>query len=139
MAYMTQEHKAEIAAKLKAIIPAGWKYSLGVRHHSTLVLTIQSAPVDLIAEYERIINAQRERLGDPPRNHDDSAQINPYYLAEQFDESLPTMKAILDAMNTGNWDRSDSQTDYFDVGHYVSINIGRWDKPFVCTSMKAAA
>ena len=35
------------------------------------------------------------------------------------------------ALNIDNHNRSDSQTDYFDVGHYTSINLGSWNKPFV--------
>jgi hypothetical protein len=33
-------------------------------------------------------------------------------------------------MNGGNHDNSDVQTDYFDVGWYVDVNIGSWDKPY---------
>jgi hypothetical protein len=33
-------------------------------------------------------------------------------------------------MMVGNHDRSDIQSDYFDVGWYVDINIGRWNKPY---------
>jgi hypothetical protein len=33
-------------------------------------------------------------------------------------------------MNAGNWDKSDIQTDYFDVGWYIDVNVGRWDKPY---------
>jgi hypothetical protein len=33
-------------------------------------------------------------------------------------------------MNDGNHDNSDIQSDYFDVGWYISINVGRWDKPY---------
>jgi hypothetical protein len=43
------------------------------------------------------------------------------------------------ALNCDNYDNSDSMTDYFDVGHYVDLNIGKWDKPFVCTSVAVAA
>jgi len=51
---------------------------------------------------------------------------------------LQTMRAIIKALNLDNYDRSDSMTDYFDVGHYVNINIGRWNKPFVFTGAKVA-
>jgi hypothetical protein len=37
-------------------------------------------------------------------------------------------------MNTGNWNRSDIMTDYFDVGHYIDLTFGTWDKPFQNTS-----
>lgn len=113
MAYVNQEKKGKIAAALKAVVPADWKYSLAVRHHSTIVMTIKKAPVDLY-----LAN----------RNHVD---INHYHLDTNFDgELLETLKKIIRALNTDNYDNSDSMTDYFDVGHYVDLNIGRWDKPF---------
>jgi hypothetical protein len=31
---------------------------------------------------------------------------------------------------TGNHDRSDIQSDYFDVGWYVDVNIGSWNRPY---------
>lgn len=112
MAYVNQEKKAKIAAELKKVMPKDWKYSLAVRHHSTIVLTIRSAPVDLIA-----INKYR--------------QINPYHLADHFTgELLETIKKIIAALNIDNHDRSDSMSDYFDVGHYVDVSLGRFDKPF---------
>ena len=39
---------------------------------------------------------------------------------------------LLDAMQgTIYYDRSDIQTDYFDVAYYISIHIGKWDKPYI--------
>jgi hypothetical protein len=26
-------------------------------------------------------------------------------------------------------------TDYFDVSHYINVNIGQWDKPYVFTGV----
>jgi len=34
-------------------------------------------------------------------------------------------------MNIGNFDKSDVQTDYFHVGWYMSVNLGKWDKPYI--------
>ena len=48
MAYMSQEHKKEIAQILKTVMPKNWKYSLRVVNHMKLCLTIKSADVDLI-------------------------------------------------------------------------------------------
>ena len=121
MAYMNQEKKAEIRAALNAVVPKGWKFSLSVHHHSSITMTIKSAPVDLIAAggYE----------SDRARGH---VQINHYHLGLAFQgEILETMKKIVAALNTGNHDNSDAMTDYFDVGHYVHLNLGKWDKPFV--------
>jgi len=125
MAYMNQDKKAVIAAQLKKVVPAGWKYSLRVHNHSTLVLTVQSAPVDLC----NTVPAVDRRY--PIDNANGYRQLNTYHLDyEMSGELLATFEAIKDAMNLGNHDNSDPQVDYFDVGHYVSIHIGAWDKPF---------
>lgn len=129
MAYMNQERKSILAAALKKVVPTGWKYTLAVRHHSTIVMTITEAPVDLIAE----INASGQ-----PRDAVGHTSINPYRFDKAFGPSLPTIKAIFAALNTGNHDNSDVMTDYFDVGWYVDVNIGRWDKPFVCNDARTA-
>lgn len=115
MAYMSQEKKAKIAVALKAIMPKDWKYSLAVRHHSTIVMTIKSAPVALIEG-----------------THCD---VNIYYLDRQFEgNTLALFEKIKSALNIDNFDESDSMSDYFHVGHYVDLNIGRWDKAFKNTA-----
>ena len=130
MAYMNQEKKAKIAAKLKEVLPRGWKYTLRVRHHSTIVMTIQSAPVDLMAEATRVTAARQTREGYTPNAPATYVDVNVYHPHFYFDESLPVIQTILAALNEGNHNRSDIQSDYFDVGWYVDIYIGTWDKPF---------
>lgn len=137
MAFMNQERKNKLAANLKAVMPNGWKYSLAVRNYSTIVLTIASAPVDLIGEMNRVLSEDPHRSAsrEPAEGN---AMVNHYYLDKQFDgELLETFKKIDAALNDGNHDRSDIMSDYFDVGWYVDIRIGRWDKPFVFTGAQA--
>lgn len=126
MAYMNQEKKARIAAALKLAAPKGWKYSLAVRHHSTIVLTISEAPVDLIDAFYKPGSRETKPL---------EYGINPYHWREQLrnEELREPIRQIMDAMNLDNHDRSDHLTDYFDVGHYVDVSFGRWDKPFKVT------
>lgn len=116
MAYMNQTKKSEIAALLKAVVPAGWKYSLAVRDLSVLVMTIRSAPVDLIAATY------------PGRNDVTVTRVTCEIMKDR--DLAATFEKILSALNTGNYDRSDSQSDYFDVGHYVYLKVGHWDKGF---------
>ena len=128
MAFMNQDKKAAIAAQLKAVMPAGWKYSLRVSDHSTLRLLIASAPVDLL-------NARPDdaeiRAGYRINTSGNYRGINLYHLDAEFSgDLLATFEAIRNAMNLGNHDNSDVQRDYFDVGHYISIDIGAWNKPF---------
>jgi len=135
MAYMNQEHKAQIRQRLSAAIPKSWKWSLAVRNHSTIVLTIKSAPVDLIDLYTRHGCSDEVRASCIAQR---SLDVNPYHWREHFDDELRgVFTVILEALNLNNHDRSDVQSDYFDVGHYVSIHFGRWDKPFLVTQESA--
>jgi hypothetical protein len=119
MAYMDQKRKAEIAAALKKVVPKDWKYSLAVRHHSTIVMTIRTAPVERIA-----LNLRKEK-------NPDYIKINEYYPEKEFDgRILPIFQNIKDAMMKGNHNNSDIMTDYFDVGWYIDIQVGEWNKPF---------
>ena len=129
MAYMNQEKKAIIAAALKKVMPKDWKYSLRCDRYS-ITCTISAAPVDLIK-----LNA-----GDHYDTANGYLQLNKYYMHQWCTDKAvaDALVAIRTAMDTGNWDRSDIMTDYFDVGHYVHIHVGRWDKPFVCTAKVAA-
>jgi len=128
MAYMNQEKKTQINTLLKQAIPANWKWSLAVRHYSTIILTISSAPLDLVAEYAAERYTAEERAECIANKHVD---VNPYYWQEHFTgELLDIFAKIFAALNLNNHDRSDIQTDYFDAGHYVKVNIGKWDKPF---------
>lgn len=123
MAYMSQEKKEIIRAELKKVIPSTWKWSLAVHHHSTIILTISAAPVDLF----KIANKHKDWDGG-------YVQLNHYVLDKYFEgKLLETFKRIRVALDTGNWDKSDVMTDYFDVGHYVYIHIGNYKKPFQCT------
>jgi hypothetical protein len=136
MAHMNQEKKAKIAAELKKVMPKDWKWTLGVRHHSTIILNIWSSPIDLLAHIE-----ENHKKAYPEHQREKKAvawDVNEYHLDKQFSGTLLDLfKKVVAALNTDNFDKSDPMSDYFHVGHYVDINIGRWDKPFICTTTAA--
>jgi len=135
MAYVNQEKKAIIAAAVKAVVPKGWKYTLSVKHHSTIVFTLKSAPVALMSEYKRVREAlAKKTMRDLYPIERSSFDTNVYYLEHFFDNSLATFQKIKDALNTGNHDNSEPQSDYYDIGHYISIKVGTYEKDFVCTA-----
>ena len=134
MAYMSQERKAEITPKVKSILTKyGIKGSLSVRHHSTLSLTLKSGKIDFIANSNRVCGNDFYQVAKgfkPNTSNYDS--INPYWFHEHYDgDAKAFLTEVMEAMNGGNWDKSDIQSDYFNVGWYVDVNIGKWDKPYI--------
>ena len=136
MAYMSQQRKAELAPAIKAVLKKfGVKASVAVRNHSVLVLNIKSGPIDFIGNLNKVCSvapgADRYGAYRPAVDHID---VNPYHYRDHFDgKALAFLSAIMPVMNTGNHDNSDIQSDYFDVGWYVDVNIGAWNKPYLLT------
>jgi hypothetical protein len=128
MAYMSQENKAEKAPVIKSILKKyGLKGSLSVRHHSTLVLSISEGPINF---YENMIETAKEQ-GAEIKYISEEIQVNPYWYKKDFTGvALEAMSELVEAMNGNNWDESDIQTDYFNVGWYIDINIGKYNKPY---------
>jgi hypothetical protein len=137
MAYVSQDLKAKLAPKIKAICAKyGVKASLAVRNHSTLVLNIKSGKIDFI---ENFIATDKNKPYAKYMTEDQIAHIrknrsldvNPYWYKEHFSGSaLKFLSELIPAMNNGNHDNSVIQTDYFDVGWYIDVNIGKWNKPY---------
>ena len=64
--------------------------------------------------------------------------VNNYWYHEHFTgRSLLFLDDILPVLNRGNHDNSDLMTDYFDVGWYVNIKIGKWNKPYICNMIES--
>lgn len=137
MAYISQERKAQLAPKIKSVLKKhGVKGSLSIHNHSTLVLKIKSGKIDFIENfittnttksYATHMDAERMRY----LRNKQHVSVNPYWYQEHFSGSaLKFLKELMPALNDGNHDNSDIQTDYFDVGWYVDVNIGTWDRPY---------
>lgn len=142
MAYVSQEKKAHIAAALREFVPAGWRYSLAIQGGSMLVMTVAQSPVDFLGKL-RLSGARNpaERRASVLAAQADGHRVvdlAPERLADIFDGLDPEVLAILEcirvALNFDNHDRSDSMVDYFDVGHYVTFQIGKWNKPYRLTA-----
>lgn len=131
MAYMSQEIKKTKEPLIQAILKRyGLKGNVSVRHHSTLVLTIKSGRIDFIGNYNDTGRAARStRYFYEVLNG--YIQVNPYYCHEHFtNEAARCLAEIRGVMNSGNHNNSRPEIDHFDVGWYIDINIGRWDKPY---------
>lgn len=115
MAYMNQERKKELAPGIKEVLK---KYnmngSIRVNNHMELIVTLTEGILDF-GTLERHVSTNPYNI----KNHYKG-------IAQKF------LLELLDAMQgTIYYDRSDIQTDYFDVAYYISIHIGKWDKPYI--------
>ena len=122
MAYMNQEKKAVIAAKLKPVLKKyGVKGTLSVRNHSSIVLNVKAGKVDFFKDYGDLEDAKKFGI-----------QVNPYWFQDHFTgKSKSFLTEAFDALKSaGYYNNTDASIDYFDTAYYYDINIGRWNKPY---------
>lgn len=132
MAYMSQEKKAQLAPGIKAILKEyGVKGTISVRNRMVLVVTIREGSIDFMGNYHKKMREDWGTDDDTPPPPIVSIAVNTHWYNDNFSD-IPAefLEKLIHAMNVGNHDRSDIMTDYFDVGWYIDINIGTWEKPY---------
>lgn len=114
MAYLSKEELKKMRDNIKKVFPAkeGWKMSIRNRNHSTVC-------VDLLKGNFKDDEASRN--------------INHYRVPNNDAGKFTKFVNEILELSVQNHDRSDIMTDYFDVGYYKTISIGRWDKEYVYT------
>lgn len=115
MAYINQERKKTFQPAIKALLKEhGMKGSLAVQNYSTIVLNLREGIIDFGTN---------------------DARVNHYYIKDHYDGvAREFLTKAVKILWKENHDNSDSMTDYFDVGWYININIGKWDKPYKLNS-----
>jgi len=118
MAYISKQGVAEIRNELKRRFPRkeGWKFSVRNDNYSSVYCTIQMAPVRFAkGDYEQINQYRSEE----------------YENSEILQDIINICNGNFPGSTNQNYDNSDIMTDYFDVGWYIHIQQGSWDRPFV--------
>ena len=115
MAYMSQENKKTLAPAIKSVLKEyNMKGSIGVDNHSTLVVNLKEGHIDFGSTND---------------------SVNPYWIDKHYTGiAQQFLNELKDAMMAGNYNNSDIMTDYFDVGWYIDINVGKWNKPYILTA-----
>jgi hypothetical protein len=134
MAYVSQEMKSELAPAIKAILKKyDVKGSLSVDNHSTLVLTIKSGKIDFIKNANDVSKTRVTSWGDPVPEAKDSLSVNTYWYQDHFTgKAKKFLGEIISAMKGPKFfDHSDAMSDYFHCSHYIDINVGKWNKPYI--------
>ncbi len=142
MAYVSQEMKKDLAPQIKAVLKKyGLKGSIGVRHHSSLVVNIKSGILDLIGASNKHRIEDAKRRGSEPYINDNYIQVNENYMSEWmeevgeskiakfYDELVAAMKGV-GSQSVAWYNNSDIMIDYFDRAYYIDINVGQWNKPY---------
>ena len=139
MAYVSQELKAKLAPTIKAICKKyGVKATLAVRTHSTLVLNIKEGKIDFIENFIQTDKASHigrkmseDQIAYIRKNR--TLDVNTYWFQDHFSGKAKEFLAeIIPAMKGPDFfDHSDAQTDYFHCSHYIDVNVGRWNKPYI--------
>lgn len=126
MAYVSQELKKSLSTSIKAVLKKfKMKGTIAVRHHSTLVVNISQGALDVIGNLKKTTGKEFTYQ---------YVDVNPYSIDQNYSGKVKQfLSELKSAMMHGNHDNSDIQTDYFDVGWYIDINVGQWNKPYVCT------
>lgn len=110
MPYISPESVAAKRSLLKKAFPE-YKLSVTREHHSIIRVDIMSGPIEL-----------------------EGSQVNVFYAHEHFTgEAKRVICGIIDIIREGVKIIS-PDTDYGDwPNFYYDVNIGKWDKPYVCT------
>ena len=128
MAYIGADSVKAIRVALNAEFPE-IKFSVTNDNHSSVVVSIMESPYNLINEH----------TADEADIKSGYSSINHYYPDRYAHEAL--YQRIWDIVkiapfNAGTedepwYDRSDIQSDYFDVSYYLTLRVGKWNKAYV--------
>lgn len=121
MAYINKEQVSQKRSEIKKAFP-DCKFSIRKNaHSSTLQVSLIKSKVEVRQNPDvdgNIIDINHYWI-------DDSKYLNEY--------GKKLFKKIKDISNQGNHNRSDSMTDYFDVGWYLDLSIGDYGRPYEVT------
>ena len=134
MAYINAEQVKAIRLALKKEFPE-FKFSVTKRHHSEVDVRLMSGP----SFDKQKLWIRGEDVVVDLNNYDSWSTINHYHTywygkyEKFFNKIIEIIKTAPFKAGVGDlwFDESDSQTDYFHTAYYMSIGIGKWNKPYV--------
>lgn len=133
MAHISQEKKKALAPKVKAVLKKyGVKGTLATDNRSTLILNVKSGKIDFLNSYDQYVLDRAKEQGFPSPSKETHIDVNVYHVERTYvGKAKDFLVEVLEVLNEGNHNRSRIEEDYFDVGWYVAIHIGKWNKPYV--------
>lgn len=136
MAYVSQEDKKELAVGIKKVLAKyNVKGTIGVHNHSTIVVRLKSGDMDILSNYWEVCKANAWKTAPHNQRSEKPTylQVNPYCLDSSYSGDVLNFLTELVAEMKGEryFNDTDIMTDYFHCSHYVEIDVGNWEKPYV--------
>ena len=132
MAFINKEEVKVIRNDLKKEFPE-MKFSVRMRHHSSVNVTILKAPYDfeLNGKVYRSIN-EYHFLTDKGHFNEHRMEFETAnkWVAPLSDEHKEIIKKVFAVITKTHWDKSDIQSDYFNCAFYYNLSIGSFEKTF---------
>lgn len=88
---------------------------------------------------DKEIETEIEHIDSEITKFDRTHNINQYHIDSDYllnDYAKEMFSYIVDLCNSFNYNDSDSQVDYYDVGFYMDLRIGKYDKHFTLVEGK---
>lgn len=122
---------AAIRAELKERLP-GWVFSVKTPHYGSIDISLMSGPRQVFSS-DYTMTSWGEKF--PINGHlNIGNHFNPNWDRPITDvvtqEAADILSVVFSVCSQYNWDHSDHQSDYFDVHFYLSVEIGKWNKPY---------
>lgn len=126
MAYISTDEVRTIRNDLKEAFPE-FKFSVRYEQNSksSITVVIKSGPVKFV-----------DTMSFDGRVDNGYMALNHYHLGN-YDHS-DILQQIMAVVNKKNYNNSQIEYDIHDVGFYVNLYQGEWNKPYVVTSPKKA-
>ncbi len=133
MAYIETTDVKAIREALKAEFGKDFKFSVTREHYSSVRISIMSGVENF---YDGSMNTT-DKYNGRVHEFDGYEQINHYHthfygkheaLFTKISEIAHTAPGL--AGGKKYFCEDDAMTDYFSRAYYVSINVGKWDKPY---------
>jgi hypothetical protein len=132
MAYIDTKDVKTIREALKTEFGKNFKFSVTRDHYTGVRITVMSGVANF---YDGSMDTKD--LRDRVHTFDGYTQINHYHthfygehaaLFDKISKIAHTAPGL--AGGKAYYCNDDVQTDYFDRAYYVSIHVGKWDKPY---------
>lgn len=153
MAYINAKTVKEFRKSIKKAFP-NCKFSIRTVNHSTVAVSLLEAPYsyrELFDQDHRLEEKKKfllyrnnndiekaekegkrimEKEEEEIQNGDFTYQLNSKYIENYKGKVQEIFEKVKDIVNAGNYDNSNAQIDHFDVGWYLSFEIGRFGRGY---------